>query len=176
MTKLKKTNCDKRKTQIATKLKFQIVTTQKIKLWPNSKTQIGTLVKVTVLTVAVVKVVVVTYFSKNNLTPWQLMRYSPCSFSRCLGHIYMWNVTLETLDLFFFGAFLIISSVCLEPTNEWQGASRKNLCTQKHHNQWNSAFLSECKQLICPGSPDKWEAVREGLARLIRDSNHTPPR
>ena len=41
-----------------------------------------TLVIVTVATVAVGTVVIVTYFSKNNLTPQQQMRYSQGSFSR----------------------------------------------------------------------------------------------
>ena len=41
-----------------------------------------TLVIVTVATVAVGTVVIVTYFSKNNLTPRQQMRYSQGSFSR----------------------------------------------------------------------------------------------
>ena len=41
-----------------------------------------TLVIVTVATVAVGTVVIATYFSKNNLTPQQQMRYSQGSFSR----------------------------------------------------------------------------------------------
>ena len=79
--KLKKSICDKiqkikywqnSKTQIATK---------KIKLWQNSKTQI-----VTVVIVAVVTAVLVTSFSKNNLTPSQPMRCSHCSFSQFSWH------------------------------------------------------------------------------------------
>ena len=41
-----------------------------------------TLLIVTVATVAVGTVVISTYFSKNNLTPRQQMRYSQGSFSR----------------------------------------------------------------------------------------------
>ena len=40
------------------------------------------------MTVAVVTVVIVTYLSKNNLTPQQQMRCSRCSFSRFLRCLY----------------------------------------------------------------------------------------
>ena len=88
------------KTQIVTKLK-KIVTqlklvklwqnsncdkTPKIKLWQNSKTQIVTLVIVKVMTGAVV---IGTYFSKNNLTHQQPLRYSQCSFLQLL-RCFLW--------------------------------------------------------------------------------------
>ena len=62
MTKQKKLFCDK---------------TQKIQLWQNSKTQIMTVVLVTV---PVGTVVILTYFSKKNQTTWQAMIYFLGSF------------------------------------------------------------------------------------------------
>ena len=79
----KNSNCDKtRKLKLWQNSKNQIMTKLKknIKLWQNSKSQIVTVVIVTVLTV----VVIVTYFSKNNSTPWQLMPCSQGSVSRFL--------------------------------------------------------------------------------------------
>ena len=69
VTKLKKSNCDK---------------TQKLKLRQNSKTQIVIVVIVKVVTVAVVTLVIETSYSKNNLTPLQLMKSLWGSFSRFL--------------------------------------------------------------------------------------------
>ena len=97
----KKINCDKSKRkQIGTKLqnlkcdKYQKLKlwhkTQKINLGQNWKTQIVAKVIGKVVTVRVVTVVVVTYFSKNNLTPWQSMRCSRCSFSWFLWCFWYW--------------------------------------------------------------------------------------
>ena len=64
---------------MVTKLKKnQIVTKQ------EKKTQIVPVLMVTVVTEAVVTVVIGKYFSKNNLTPQKLMKCSRCSFLRFL--------------------------------------------------------------------------------------------
>ena len=81
MTNLKNLNCDKtekknwgktKKNQIVTKLINHFVTKleEKNQLWQNLKTQIMTVVLVTV---AVGTFVIVTYVSKNNLTSRQPM-------------------------------------------------------------------------------------------------------
>ena len=77
VTKLKNSNCNETKknelwknlkTQIGTKIKNSCCNKNlKIKLWQNSKNQIET-------------VLIVTYLSKNNLTPWQPIRCSWRSF------------------------------------------------------------------------------------------------
>ena len=54
----------------------------------TKKNQIVTVVIVTIVTVTVVTVVIVTSFSKNHLTPQQLMKYSQDNFSgftRCFS-------------------------------------------------------------------------------------------
>ena len=76
VTKLKKNNCDKNLR------KSNCYKSQKLKFWQKSKNQI-----VTVVTIAVVAAVIVTYFSKNNLTPQQQMKFSQCSFLRFLRYI-----------------------------------------------------------------------------------------
>ena len=78
MTQGRNFNCDNSKSPIATTFNnSNCEKTQKIKLW-----QLKNSIIVSIVTVAVVTVVKVTYLSKNNMTPWQPMRCSRCSFSR----------------------------------------------------------------------------------------------
>ena len=96
VTKLKNSNC----AQGGTKLKNSNWDKTQLKLWQktqillNSKTQIVTVVIVTLVTVAVVTVVIVTSLRKD-LTPWQQMKRSRCSFSpfsRCLHWCYSYEI------------------------------------------------------------------------------------
>ena len=82
LTKLERKNCDKtQKTQIVTKHKnSNCDTTQKLKFWHSSKTQIVSVVIVTVVIVAAMAEVIVTSFNKNNFPPWHPMRCSWGSF------------------------------------------------------------------------------------------------
>ena len=82
LTKLKNSNCDKtQKYKFGQILKIKIVT-KPLKKINCYKTQIVPAVILTVVTEAVVTVVILTSWSKNNMTLWQPMRCSRCSFSR----------------------------------------------------------------------------------------------
>ena len=74
--------CQYSKTQIVTKLKnSNCYKTKKNNVWQNPKSKIVAVVIVTVVTVTVVTLVILISFSKNNLTPWQPIRWSRGSFS-----------------------------------------------------------------------------------------------
>ena len=118
MTKLKNSNCDQN--QMVTKVKNQIVTilknsncdktqkhkcdkspilnthivkkTQNLKLWQNSKNQNVTKLKNSNCD-KTQKVIIVTYFSKNNLTPRQPMRCSWGSFLQFLWCFLLYQIT-----------------------------------------------------------------------------------
>ena len=100
MAKLKNSNCDKtQKNKLWHNLKNQIVTKiknsncAKLKKFNcvNSKTQIVIVIKMTVVT----KVVIMTSFSKNTLTPWQPTNSqgSFSQFSWCL--VFFFKVVYE---------------------------------------------------------------------------------
>ena len=113
VTKLKKNYCDKtQKWKLWQNLKTQIVTKlrkekkklwQKLKFWQKSKTQI--------VTVAVVTVIIVTYFSFKKITPQQQMRCSEGSFLRflqcfflylsCMYFLFVCNNRLKTTKYVF---------------------------------------------------------------------------
>ena len=87
MAKLKNSNCDKTKKKTDK--------TWKIKLWPNSKSQIvqnkkksncdnsKTQIVIVIKRTVVTEVVIMTSFSKNTLTPWQPTNFKG-SFSQLL--------------------------------------------------------------------------------------------
>ena len=98
--KLKKKLWQNLKDQIVTKLRNSNCA-KFIKLnCDNSKTQILIVIKMTVVT----EVVIMTYFSKNTLTPWQLTN-SQGSFMQLLQCF--WNVLIITV-FFFKNGFPII--------------------------------------------------------------------
>ena len=98
VTKLKNSNCDKiKKNKIMSKfINSNYDKNHQLKLWQKSKNQILEKLKNQILTAVIVEVVtlvvIVTYFRKNNSTPWQPMRCSQGSFSqfsRYLKNIYI---------------------------------------------------------------------------------------
>ena len=85
MTKLERSNCEQTE-------KLQLCKTKKKFNCDNSKTQIGKVIKITVVT----EVVIMTSLSKNTLTPWQPTN-SQGSFSQLLRcFIYTYITRAET--------------------------------------------------------------------------------
>ena len=113
MTKLKNSNCDQtQKLKLCQNLKkndnskTKIVT--KLKFWQNSQIEVVTVV---IATVALVTVVIVTSFSKNNLTPQQPMRF----LVQLFAILAMFSKVLLYIMFFFFSQSMFLFSFVTIP-------------------------------------------------------------
>ena len=152
----------------------------KLKLWQSSKTQI---VAVVIVKEAVVTVVIMTSFSKNNWTPWQPMICSRCSFSRfsqclkVLQDIYMVLIKCSHGLLYVHGMQIILSMLFIIFMFKYENC-RKSEKIWTPQDLWDSLFqtllwVCSCScscSLTCASMPDQFDTA--SLTRFL--CRHVP--